>query len=271
MALLAKIDEVITFTNEWYGTIITDLETNGTLFQSLNAQFLANFAQDITTLQNNIGSINSNLLNVHSLITNLQYTKPSINLTSSPNGGNFAMGDSINGVMLNYNVNIGTNAITKAEVYKNGALLNTITNVNNGSNSFVDGSQITNNTSYYIKIYDDTGTVVQSNPINFNFLYKTYYGKVVDGTVVSDTIILGLSNTLFDNNFTFNETLNNQKIVIASYYDLTSILDSDNFDNIGSFDKSIVNLNVNNVQTPYNVYVSTNPVFNDNPTIILEK
>jgi hypothetical protein len=61
--------------------------------------------------------------------------------------------------MLNFNIVKGTNNLVKCEIYKNGGLLTTMTNIQNGINTYVDGSIITSDTSYYVKVYDDKGNV----------------------------------------------------------------------------------------------------------------
>jgi hypothetical protein len=173
--------------------------------------------------------------------------------------------------MLSFDIVKGSNNLVKAEIYKNGTLLNTITNLLNGVNQFVDGSAINSDTTYYIKVFDDKGNV-QSNDIAFKFIYKSWYGKITSSDIVSEALIQGLTNSIFDKNITFNiSSLNDEKIIIVSRETLTSVIDSDNFDMLESFTHSTINININNNLTQYNVYVSTNLIKDSNVTLIIEK
>ena len=267
--ILAKLDQVIGFTNEWYDTIINDLEGDGVLYQKLSDEFLSSFGADITAIQGSVNSINTSITNLSELITALQYVKPSVTLSSSPSTLLYAVGDTINSVMLNFNIVKGTNNLVKAEIYKNGSLLTTITTLINGVNSYVDGTPITSYTEYYIKVFDDKDTV-NSNKIEFNFDYKIYYGKITNETI-NQSLINSLNNSIFneDDNATFE--LNDEKIIIASYDNLISIIDSENYDMIDSFTKTTLNLTINNVSTPYNIYVSNNTILDSNVPIIIKK
>lgn len=270
-ALLAKLDQVINFTNEWYETIITDLEGNGTLYNLLNQEFISKFGTDIQNINSSLTTINTSISSINALITALEYTKPSVTLTTSPNNYLYAVGDTVNSVMLELNIVKGTNNLVKAEIYKNGSLLTTLNTIVNGVNNYVDGTPITTDTSYYVKVFDDKGSV-QSQEINFKFVNKLFYGKVADNVIVNDALIQSLNNVNFVDEFQFNiSTLNDEKIIIVSYSDLGSVIDSDNYDIIESFTKSILNLNINNVSTPYNVYVSTNTILDNDVKLNIER
>lgn len=268
-ALLAKIDQVITFTNDWYDTILNDLEGEGLLYQKLSDEFLSSFGADISAIQNSITSINSNVTNLSDLITLLQYVKPSVTLTTAPSITQYGVGDTINSIMLNFNIAKGSDNLVKAEIYKNGVLLTTINSLLNGANSYVDGTPITADTEYYIKVFDDKGNV-DSNKITFNFNHKIYYGKITN-EVINQTLINSLTNSFFNVDITTAFNLNDEKIIIASYETLSSIIDSENYDMIDSFTKTTLNLTINNVSTPYNIYISTNTILDSNVPIIIKK
>lgn len=265
-----KLSTIIESVNNWYDEIVKDLEGNGVLYQELNDKFLSNFGGDILTLQNSIGNINNSINNLYDLITALQYVKPSVTLSSSPSINLYAVGDTVNSIMLNFNIIKGSNNLVKAEIYKNGSLLTTINTIQNGVNNYVDGTPMTADTNYYVKIYDDKGNV-QSETINFTFVYKAFYGKVANNISVNDALIQSLNSVKFQNQFSFNVTLNDEKIIIASHDILQSIIDSENYDMIDSFDLTTLNINVNNVQTPYNIYTSKNLILDNNVTLNIEK
>lgn len=259
-ALLAKIDQVITFTNSWYETILTDIEGRGMLYTKLTDQF-----------GNDIKNINTSITSINTLITALEYTKPYVSLNSSPAVYLYSIGETINSVMLNYTVSKGTNNLTKAEIYKNNVLIDTITNVQNGINNYVDATPITSNTEYYIKVYDDILSV-SSTKIDYNFVYKAWYGKMANNATVTESLIQTLNNIDFQNNFDFTiATLNDDKIIIVSHDDLKSVVDSENYDMIDSFTVTNINMNINNNVIPYKVYVSTNPILDTNITLNVGK
>jgi hypothetical protein len=149
-------------------------------------------------------------------------------------------------------------------------LLTTINNIQNGINNYVDGTTLTTDTNYYIKIYDDKG-YVQSETISFNFVYKAYYGKIISGTTINDVLIQSLNNTKLESNFDFTISLNDELIIIASHDILSSIVDSEYYDMIDSFTLSNINLNINNTLIPYNVYISNNTILDNNVSLHIEK
>lgn len=263
-AMLKMIDDVITFMNGWYDEILSDLENNGRLYQELNTNFISSFGADISTLQTSV-------LNINNLLTTLQYTKPSVTLTTSPTTLIYSVGETINSIMLNFNIAKGTDNLIKAEIYKNGSLLTTINTPINGINNYVDGAPITTDTEYYIKVFDDKGFVT-SETIKFKFVYKMFYGKVASSTTINDAFIQTLNNVNFDDSFNFNiSSLNDEKIIIVSHDLLSSVIDSDNYDFIESFTISDINLNINSVSTPYKIYTSTNTIFDSNVVLNIIK
>ena len=268
--MLHKIDEVIQFTNDWYNTILSDIVGGGILYQKLSEEFTTTFGGEISAIQTSIINTNNTITNLNTLITALQYTKPSVTITSAPSILNYAVGDTINSVMINYNIVKGTNNLVKAEIYKNGSLLTTINNPTNGSNSYVDGSPTTSDTTYYVKVFDDV-TNIHSDIIEFKFNYNVYYGKIVDGVSVNEALVQSLNKSIFNSNINYSLSLNDEKIIIVSHDTLKNVFDDNNYDILDSFTLSTINVTINNQPIQFNVYVSTNTILDNNVNIIIEK
>jgi hypothetical protein len=255
-SLLAKIDEVINFTNGWYDSIIDDLEKEGILFDKLSEKILSEINVTINQLNTDVGNINSSITAISEQIALLGYVEPTVSMDIAPTQTVYNKGEAINSVILNFNVVKGSNDLLKAEVYRNNSLIATVNNISNGNNTFVDGTVITSDTSYYIKIFDNK-KVVQSNEIDIHFISDYYYGVASINNVINQSFIKSLSFVKdVKQNLTEEFNVNNQKVVFAypqSYGDLLSIM-YDDMNYLDSFDKSIIMIdNVN-----YNVYTSIN-------------
>lgn len=236
---------------------------DGTIANLINSTIFGQINSDISTLKTDVAT------NKQAII-DLNYKLPQLSLSSQPSTYIYSKGDTINSVVLNYEVTKGTNNIIKAEIYKNNSLLQTITNVNNGANSYTDTQPISENTSYFIKLYDDKNNI-ESVKINYNFFYKIYYGVLKENDIVNATYILNLNSTIFDKDFSYISSLNDEKIIFVTNDEITSVIDTENYDIIDSFDKTIVPLNINNIQTNFNVYISRNFILDNNVKILIEK
>lgn len=244
----AKLTSVITAVNGWYGTISADLQNGGLLYQRLEEHFDSEFAQNIANLQSTIDAI-----------TAIVQVPPIVTLLTTPSKLVYAVGETINGIILNFNVVKGNNDLVKAEVYKNGVLLSTINSVTNGANSFSDSNTITFDTEYYIKIIDVKNNTI-SNSIKYQFTNNVYVGVVADNTNITNGVIVGLTPLpMLKGEIDYNFSPNNQKILIAypaSYGLLTSLQDINNFELLPSFSKSTLTVTIGtNIPLLYNIYI----------------
>jgi hypothetical protein len=195
---------------------------NQTIFNALNTSIT-----NITNTVNQNKTLSDNKFSeLDEEIASINYKFPSVTLSSSPSQTLYNVGETINSLVLNFNIVKGTNNLTKAEVYKNGVLLTTITSINAGTNTYTDGNIINADTNYYIKVYDDKESY-SSNTIQYNFVYNIYYGKAGETDTINSSFILSLNSlkTLKDN-LAENFILNDEQIIYSypsSYGDLIAI------------------------------------------------
>ena len=116
---------------------------------------------------------------------------------------------------------------------------------------------ISSNTTYTVKVSNDYETVSGSTSVRF--VNPNYFGVIDATNEVTEDIILGYTELIRGSkSYTGTTSLNNQRTVYAypkSFGALTSIKDANNFDYLGSYTRS--ELEINN--ETYYVYVLTSP------------
>lgn len=252
LAMQSKLNTLVDFLNTWYSAILQDIEGDGVLYQTLSAEVQKNFASQFTSINDAITEINNTITTLNSNVKNLMYEKPQIQLSTLPAKKIYNVGENINSIVLNFNVIVGTNPILKAEIYKNKTLIGTLTDVKSGSNTFTDGSIISDSAEYYIKLYDDVNNY-DSNVVDYYFIHDYYFGVTsshsIDFTQLTKTKILKQN---LDEEFNCNM----EKIVFAYptlYGNLLSVMYDDiNF--LSAF--NIQSATIEGVD--YFVYVSKN-------------
>ena len=118
-------------------------------------------------------------------------------------------------------------------------------------------SNISTNTTYTVKVSNGYETVSGSTSVRF--VNPNYFGVIDATNEVTEDIILGYTELIRGSkSYTGTTSLNNQRTVYAypkSFGALTSIKDANNFDYLGSYTRS--ELEINN--ETYYVYVLTSP------------
>lgn len=276
----SKLTTIIDKVNGWYDTLLNDINTNGILYQNiishLDGEFLTQLGDittDLSAFQTQLATILTSLDNINGEIQELSNVKPIVELTLNPSQEIYNIGETINSVVLDYEIEFGSETITKVEVYKNNVLVATITdNIIDGLNSYVDGNVINSDTEYKIIVYDVYNNIT-SNLKKYSFVNDFYYG-VIGNVAVDETLIKSLTTLkVLKSNLTDSFTMDSQKILFAypqSYGDLDSIVDKENFDMISGFTKSVVNLTLNSISVPYNIYVSNNFIYDNDVVLTFE-
>lgn len=275
-----KLSSIIDKINAWYNALITDIENNGILYQHiidhLDGEFLSQL-QDINAelsgFTTQIASIISEIDVINSKIDVVTNIKPLVQLSLNPSQELYNIGESINSVIINYNVTIGNEEIEKVEVYKNNILISTITTgIVNGNNSYIDANVINSDTEYKVIVYDKYNNIT-SNAKKYNFVNNIFFG-VIGNVTVNEALIKSLtSSKTLKGSLIETFVTDNQKIVFAypqTYGNLSSIIDSDNLDMVEGFTKSSIELTLNSTQVPYNVYVSNNFIYDSNVVLKFE-
>lgn len=194
------------------------------------------------------------------------YQEPTVTFGITPSTTMYAVGDTVLSVKFTINVRKKSRNIQSIKVYDGSNLLTTITSsvASGGTFTYTYACNITANTTLKVEVSDGTNTVSATKSITF--VYRSYYGFVADGTNVDETAIKALQNNVLKTSkaLTYNSvTCTDSKIVYAypqSQGLLSSILDSNGFDYIDSYD--CTNVTINGIS--YNVYVMTDPVTLDN-------
>ena len=189
------------------------------------------------------------------------YQKPTVSFTISPSTTTYAVGDTISSITFTINAGKKSKDIQSIKIYDGSTLLTTITSgvANGGTFTYNYACNITASTTLKVEVADDTSTVFATK--NITFAYKSYYGFVADGTTVDETVIKGLQKNVLKTSraLTYSGiTCTNSKIVYAysqSQGLLSSILDGNGFDYLGSYNYSVISVDGVN----YYVYVMIDP------------
>lgn len=193
----------------------------------------------------------------------LKEIAPTITFNAT-NSGLKEVGTSVSGSTLTTNItSLGTGTITSIEFYEGSNLLDTqsyVTGTN--SYSFNYTNTITTNTTfktivYYTKADGTNSTINQTKSITF--VYASYYGTVSTLTPVEADIKLLNKSIKNTKAFTWNNiTVTDERFCYAypkSFGALTSIKDANNFEYIGSYTKSTIQID----SVDYYLYVLTDP------------
>ena len=189
------------------------------------------------------------------------YQKPTVSFTISPSTTTYAVGDTISSITFTINAGKKSKDIQSIKIYDGSTLLTTITSgvANGGTFTYNYACNITANTTLKVEVADDTSAVSATK--NITFTYKSYYGFVADGTTVDETAVKGLQKNVLKTSraLTYSGiTCTNSKIVYAypqSQGLLSSILDGNGFDYLGSYNYSVISVDGVN----YYVYVMIDP------------
>lgn len=193
----------------------------------------------------------------------LKEIAPTITFNAT-NSGLKEVGTSVSGSTLTTNItSLGTGTITSIEFYEGSNLLDTKAYVSGtNSYSFSYTNTITSNTTfktvvYYTKADGTNSTINQTKSITF--VYASYYGTVNTLTPVEADIKLLNKSIKNTKAFTWNSiTVTDERFCYAypkSFGALTSIKDANNFEYIGSYTMSTIQID----SIDYYLYVLTDP------------
>lgn len=185
-----------------------------------------------------------------------------VGLSLSPtNGGTFEMGttQTVTGATVRWTA--GSQQVTKAEVLVGGSPVGQA-EVSSGTSVAVTVSDsIKANKTFTARATDPTKAYTGGN-VTFTFVYPFYWGVVASGSPVDSAAIVGLTKSVTNKgNKTVSYTTSGVQQAVfafpASYGDLKSIMDQNNFENIDTFTKSTVQVTgLDGTPQQYNVYVS---------------
>lgn len=185
-----------------------------------------------------------------------------VGLTLSPtNGGTFEMGttQTVSGATVRWTA--GSQQVTKAEVLVGGSPVGEA-QVSSGTSVAVTVSDsITANKTFTARATDPTKAYTGGN-VTFTFVYPFYWGVLGAGVELNSDNIKGLTKSVTtkgQKNVSYTTSGSQQAVFAfpASYGNLTSIMDQNNFENLDAFAKSTVEVTgLDGTPQQYNVYVA---------------
>lgn len=193
------------------------------------------------------------------------YVAPAVSatITSPSNGGVKEKGDTQNVTAIRVNVTKKSSNITKVEIFDGDSSLGSKTDgvTNGGQFDFTVDVDVDTNKGFQAKVTDAAGKTTTANTGSFNFVYPYYYGTVANAAAANEATIKGLTkDVVTKGNKTYTFNLNNNCACFAypaAYGDLKSIKDPNNFEVLGTFAKSTVQITgLDGTPQNYNVYVN---------------
>ena len=170
------------------------------------------------------------------------------------------MTDILKKLLVKYFEPVITLSADKALINKKGATIEapiTITaTADGGEITYIHQTDISTDTMFIGSISDGKSTV--NKTIKFEFINPYYYGSVNDNEISDFT---GLTEEIVKKNINkkVSYTASAEYLVFAydaTYGDLTSIKDKNNFENLPAFTKTVIEVNGEN----YNVYISSDKI-----------
>lgn len=195
------------------------------------------------------------------------YTKPTISISVSPNGGTKEKGTSVSITSLKVTPTRKSSDLAKVEVKQGSTVIKTVTS-GITSGTAIDclpssGITVTSNTSFSATVTDVDGGTGSASGGSFSFVDPYFYGVVESDATINSATVLGLTKKVeAKGSKTFTYTTSGQKMAVAypaSYGNLKSAIDPNGFDLIGTFTKKEVTVSVQSGSVLYYVYVETEP------------
>lgn len=193
------------------------------------------------------------------------YTKPAVSISVSPNGGTYEKGLSVSVTSLKATVTRKSSDIASVVAKQGSNVITTLTdNVAKGGTFDLmpsGGITVTSNVSFSATATDTDGGSTSASGGNFTFVDPYYYGVVAEGTTITSDVVKALTKDIKGKGTkSYKYTTNASCMVIAypaSYGNLKSALDPNNFENIGSYTKNTVTVSCESGDVSYYVYVKT--------------
>lgn len=194
------------------------------------------------------------------------YVSPTVSasVVSPSNGGVFEKGTTQNVTKIRAAVTKKSASITKIEVFDGSTSLASKTDgvTSGGTFDFTTNVAVTTNKNFTVKVTDSENKTVSANTGSFTFVNPFYVGSVAGGSTVDESLVTGLTKKIEvkgAKSITYN--CDNQCMIFAydaSYGNLKSIMDPNNFNVTDTFTKSEINITtLDGNSTKYYVYMNT--------------
>lgn len=188
------------------------------------------------------------------------YVALKVTATSTPNGGVYEKGSTQTVTKITANLIKGSAKIVKVEALNGAMVLQTKTSEDFGTSTvtFEINVGITTGKSLSVKVTDSENKSYLANTGSFLFVYPYYYGVVNDGVSVDEATVKGLTKLVqTQSTKTLYFNANNQKMVFASPYKVSSITDANGFSSTDTFIETRVSITcLDNTVQSYYVYTA---------------
>ena len=193
------------------------------------------------------------------------YTKPTVSVSVTPNGGTYEKGTSVSVTALKATVTKKSSPIASVTMKQNSTVITTLTDVANGGTLNMlpsGGVSLTADTTFTATATDTDGGSTSANSTKFTFVDPYYTGVVADGTTITGDIVKSLTKKVeAKGTKSYSYTTSGECMVIAypkAHGVLKSALDPNGFENIASYTKHEVNVTTaSGASVAYYVYVKT--------------
>lgn len=183
------------------------------------------------------------------------YKSPGISFSTSTSKRLFKKGTSISLTNIVIDISANNNTINSLKLFEGSKLLKEFTNniQNGGTFTFEYTKTFTTDITFKIEIIDQEKTNIKT--VTFEFIDPMYYG--VSGSIPNDTTnLIELITKKSQQTLTFNGQLGYAVFAYPAIYgDLRSIMDPNNFESIGGFNK--VQIEIKSIT--YNLYYTKIP------------
>ena len=188
-------------------------------------------------------------------IASVAYENPTATVSYSQTNTLIENGQTFNLDITVSNIKKGTGEVSKIDLYKNGALVESLPYTDGtASYSFTQIADVSTDTSIEVRVYDDADKYSKYTK-SYNFVNPYYYG-CIDNIPTDETGMTKLVEAKGNKTITNTTSLDGQYITFmydAAYGNLSSILDPSGFECMTGFTK--IQLTIGGVQ--YNCYYST--------------
>ena len=188
-------------------------------------------------------------------IASVAYENPTASVAYSQTNTIIENGQTFNLDITVSNIKKGTGEVSKIDLYKDGALVESLPYTDGTSSySFTQIADVSTDTSIEVRVYDDADKYSKYTK-SYNFVNPYYYG-CIDNIPADETGMTKLVEAKGNKTITNTTSSDGQYITFmydATYGNLSSILDPSGFECITGFTK--IQLTIGGVQ--YNCYYST--------------
>lgn len=193
------------------------------------------------------------------------YTKPTVSVSVTPNGGTYEKGTSVSVTALKATVTKKSSPVASVTMKQNSTVITTLTDVANGGTLNMlpsGGVSLTADTTFSATATDTDGGSTSANSTKFTFVDPYYTGVVADGTTITGDVVTSLTKKVeAKGTKSYSYTTSGECMVIAypkAHGVLKSALDPNGFENIASYTKHEVNVTTaSGASVAYYVYVKT--------------